>query len=126
MFQIEDLLLAGSKPLEQRRQAGLWPTSFDRIWQALILRHGKQSGTKQMIELLKLSTKHGQVRLQEAIESALAGSCYDAAAVRHLLNADELRHASCEAIDVGALERYARPLPVMHEYDQLLAGGGAR
>jgi hypothetical protein len=118
--------LAGSKPLEQRRQAGLWPASFDRIWQALILRHGKQNGTKQMIELLKLSTIHGQARLQEAIESALAGSCYDAAAVRHLLNADELRHAACEAIDVGALERYARPLPVMHEYDQLLTAGGAQ
>jgi transposase len=27
--------LAGSKPLEQRRQAGLWPASFDRIWEAL-------------------------------------------------------------------------------------------
>jgi hypothetical protein len=33
--------LAGSKPLEQRRQAGLWPAGFDRIWQALIERHGK-------------------------------------------------------------------------------------
>jgi len=118
--------LAGSKPLEQRRQAGLWPASFDRIWQALIERHGKQSGTRQMIELLKLSPKHGHARLQQAIESALAGSCYDAAAVRHLLNADELRHASCEAIDVGALARYARPLPVMHEYDQLLTTGGVR
>ena len=39
---------------------------------------------------------------------------------------DELRHATCEAIDVGALERYARPLPLMHEYDQLLTAGGAR
>lgn len=36
-------------------------------------RHGKQSGTRQMIELLKLSPKHGPVRLQEAIESALTG-----------------------------------------------------
>ncbi len=119
--------LAGSKPLEQRRQAGLWPISFDRIWQALIERHGKQSGTKQMIELLKLSPKHGHLKLQEAIESALSGGCYDAAAVRHLLNADQLRHRSCEAIDVGALEPYARPLPLMNEYDQLLtAAGGAR
>ena len=118
--------LAGSKPLEQKRQAGLWPPSFDRIWQALIERHGKQSGTRQMIELLKLSPKYGHARLREAIESALAKSCSDAAAVRHLLNADELRHRSCEAIDVGALERYARPLPVMHEYDQLLTTGGAR
>ena len=118
--------LAGSKPLEQKRQAGLWPPSFDRIWEALIERHGKQSGTRQMIDLLKLSHKHGQPRLQEAIESALSSSCYDSAAVEHLLNAEDLRHARCEAIDVGALERYARPLPAMHEYDQLLTTGVAR
>lgn len=118
--------LAGSKPLEQMREAGLWPPSFDRIWQALIARHGKQSGTRQMIELLKLAQKHGRSKLQAAIESALAGGCYDAAAVQHLLTAEELRHAPCEAIDVGALQRYARPLPVMHEYDQLLTVGGER
>jgi hypothetical protein len=56
--------MAGSKPLEQRRQAGLWPPSFDRIWQALMERHGKQNGTRQMIELLKLAPKHGQTKLQ--------------------------------------------------------------
>jgi len=117
--------MAGSKPLEQRRQAGLWPPSFDRIWQALRERHGKQNGTRQMIELLKLARTHGQAKLQEAIESALAGHCYDAAAVRHLLHADQLRHSRCEAMDVGAWERYARPLPGMHEYDQLLTAGGA-
>lgn len=118
--------MAGSKPLEQRRQAGQWPASFDRIWQALMERHGKQNGTRQMIELLKLAPKHGQARLQEAIEAALAGHCYDAAAVRHLLHSDELRHSRCEAVDVGALERYARPLPAMNEYDQLLTTGAAR
>ena len=115
--------MAGSKALEQKRQAGLWPLSFDRIWQALIERHGKQSGTKQMIDLLKLSQKYGHQKLRDAIESALATGCYDTAAVRHLLDGDELRHVSCEAIDVGYLERYARPLPVMHEYDQLLTAG---
>jgi transposase len=118
--------MAGSKPLEQRRQAGLWPPSFDRIWQALIERHGKQSGTRQMIELLKLAPKHGPTKLQQAIESALASQCYDAAAVQHLLHVDELRHSHCEAVDVGALQRYARPLPLMNEYDQLLTAGGAR
>lgn len=118
--------LAGSKPLEQRRQAGLWPPSFDRIWQALMERHGKQSGTRQMIELLDLAQKQGQGKLQSAIETALANQCYDAAAVRHLLHADELRHSRCEAVDVGTLERYARPLPVMNEYDQLLSAGAAR
>ena len=96
--------LAGSKALEQKRQAGLWPLSFDQIWQALIERHGKQSGTKQMIDLLKLSQKYGHQKLRDAIESALATGCCDTAAVRHLLDGDELRHVSCEAIDVGYLE----------------------
>ena len=118
--------LAGSKPLEQRRQAGLWPPSFDRIWQALIERQGKQNGTRQMIDLLKLSAQHGQHRLQEAIESALAHGCYDAAAVHHLLNAEELRRTVCEPIDIRGLERYARPLPLMQEYDQLLGMGAAQ
>ncbi len=45
---------------------------------------------------------------------------------RDVARADELRHRSWEAVDVGALERYARPLPVMHEYDQLLTTGVAR
>jgi hypothetical protein len=89
-------------------------------------RHGKQSGTRQMIDLLKLSQKHGQPKLQAAVEAALSSSCYDTGAVQHLLNAENLRHTVCEAIDVGALERYARPLPVMQEYDQLLTTAGAR
>jgi hypothetical protein len=89
----------GSKALEQKRQAGLWPLSFDRIWQALIERHGKQSDTKRMIDLLKLSQKYGHQKLRDAIESALATDRYDTAAVRHLLDGDELGHISCEAID---------------------------
>jgi transposase len=118
--------LAGSKPLEQKRQAGLWPASFDQIWNGLMDRHGKQSGTKQMIDLLKLSPKYGHKNLRDAIELAMATGCYDAAAVRHLLDVDQLKHVSCEAIDVGFLERYARPLPSMQEYDQLLTAGVAQ
>jgi len=29
-------------------------------------------------------------------------------------------------MDIGSLERYHRPTPVMNEYDLLLAGGEAR
>ena len=118
--------MAGSKPLQQMREAGLWPQSFDRIWQALMTRHGKQSGTKQMIELLKAAQKHGRPKLQAAIETALDAGCFDAAAVQHLISAEELRHTPCEAIDVGALQRYSRPVPIMAEYDRLLTGGGQR
>src|SRR4029434_6408523 len=60
---------AGSKPLEQWRQAGRWPTSYDRIWQALMQRQGRQAGTKTMIELLQLGREHGFARLRVAIEA---------------------------------------------------------
>jgi transposase len=118
--------LAGSRPLEQQRSAGLWPECFDEIWQSLMKRHGKQAGTKQMIDLLKLTKEHGRDRLREAIETALATGCTDAAAVHHLVHARDLERPACEAMDIGSLERYQRPLPVMNEYDQLLSGGGAR
>jgi transposase len=118
--------LAGSRPLEQERRAGLWPASFDQIWAALVQKQGKQSGTRQMIGLLKLGQEHGRDRLRTAIETALATSCTDAAAVQHLLHAQELNHISCELMDVGFLDRYQRPLPVMNDYDQLLAQGGAQ
>jgi hypothetical protein len=118
--------LAGSIALDQQRQAGLWPASFDQIWQALMVRHGKQNGTRQMVELLKLGKSHGRVKLQESIEATLAAGCCDAAAVQHLLHADELRHGGCEAMQVGSLDRYSRPMPLMSEYDQLLTMGGNR
>jgi transposase len=118
--------LAGSRPLEQQRRAGRWPASLDKIWQSLVERHGKQSGTKQMIEVLMLTRQHGHDRLRQAIEKALAAGCTDPAAVRHLLHAGELKHTVCEVIDVGLLERYERPLPVMNEYDRLLMAGVAQ
>ena len=114
--------LAGSKPLEQWRRQGRWPASFDAIWQELMLRNGRQAGTRRMIELIGLGKTHGYDRLREAVEGALqAGSC-DVATVRYLLTADDLNRPPSEAIDVGLLACYERPLPVMSGYDQLLVG----
>jgi hypothetical protein len=41
--------------------------------------------------------------------------------VRYLLLTEPEGHAPQEAIEVGWLDRYERPLPVVNEYDQLLA-----
>lgn len=87
-------------------------------------RHGKQNGTRQMIELLQLGRHCGREQLRQAIEAALAAGCSDAAAVKHLLHAQELSHVVCQKVEVGFLERYERPLPVMADYDQLLMAGG--
>ncbi len=112
--------LAGSKPLEQWRKKGRWPASFDEIWEQLMLRNGRQNGTRRMVELLQLGKTHGYEKLRQAVESALAmGSC-DVSTVRYLMTADQLDRARPEPIDVGALSCYERPLPVMTDYDQLL------
>ncbi len=82
--------LAGSTPLAQWRQAGRWPECFDHLWQALNTRHGRQEGTRQMIDLLALGTAEGWDRLRAAVEQALSLGCQDVAAIRHLLLAGRL------------------------------------
>jgi transposase len=112
--------LAGSSPLQQWRERGRWPESFDRLWQSLRERHGSQAGTRAMIELLAVGKHQGWDRLRRAIEEALALGCTDAAAVRHLASADELNRPGSQPFPLGALECYDRPLPQMQEYDLLL------
>lgn len=112
--------LAGSTPLAQWRQAGRWPACFDQLWQELNLRHGRPEGTRQMIELLELGAGQGWDRLRVAVEQTLAMGCHDGAAIRHLLTAEQLNRPVIAAIEIGALARYERPLPVMTNYDQLL------
>jgi transposase len=111
---------AGSRPLEQWRQQGRWPASYDALWQRLMLRYGRQNGTREMVELLQLGKKHGYERLQKAVASALELGCSDVGAVRYLLGAEERQRPEPEPVDVGALACYERPLPQLHHYDQLL------
>jgi len=113
--------LAGSSPLKQWRERGRWPESFDRLWQSLRERHGPQAGTRAMIELLGLGKRYGWDRLREAIQESLALGCTDAAAVRHLVTANELVRSHTEPFELSGLERYDRPLPQMQEYDLLLS-----
>lgn len=112
--------LAGSKPLEQWRKAGRWPASYDRFWEQLQARHGRQEGTRRMIELLALGRQHGDDRLRGAVETALSLACWDVAAVRYLLTSEGLARSPQEVLEVGRLSCYERPLPVMNEYDRLL------
>ena len=47
----------------------------------------------------------------------VALGCADAAAIRHLITADDLVRARSEIIELGVLSRFERPLPVMTDYD---------
>jgi hypothetical protein len=112
--------LAGSKPLEQWRQLGRWPASYDALWAELIARQGRAAGTKAMIELLQLGRQHGHDHLRAAVETALALGCWDAAAIRHLLATPTLAHPAPPALAASALDRFDRPLPTVDAYDELL------
>lgn len=112
--------LAGSTPLKQWREQGRWPESFDRLWESLRERHGKQDGTRAMIDLLILGRDEGYDRLKKAIEEALSLGCTDSAAVRYLMQAPELERRPIELIEPGPLARYDQPPPVITFYDDLL------
>ena len=68
----------------------------------------------------------GYEKLQTAAESALAWGCGDEAAVRYLLLTEPGGRPLQEVLEVGWLDRYARPLPVLNEYDELLGAEVAR
>jgi len=113
--------LAGSTPLAQWRAQGRWPASYDRLWEALKQRQGKQEGTRAMIEVLQLGSKHGYSQLQEAVEKALAMGCFDVGAVRLLVESANLEpRRTGEVVELGRLASYDRPQPKLGDYDELL------
>jgi len=118
--------LAGSTPLEQWRAKGRWPVSYDRFWKILKERHGKQDGTRAMIELIMLGRKHGYRELEQAVSQALDLGCFDVGAVRLLLHVDLESRKSLEPVEIGALSCYDRPQPHLDEYDQLLRNWSGR
>ncbi len=74
-----------------------------------------------MIQVISLVKQYGHQRLRAAIEGAAALGCWDAAAIRHLVQAAELGRERGALIELGELARFERPLPVMAQYDRLLS-----
>jgi transposase len=115
--------MAGSTPLEQWRRAGRWPECLDRIWSKLEHRHGKSGGTREMITLVRVGSVEGWGRLVAAVEEALRLGITDAAAVLHILRMPDPEQRRRYALVLAAeLAQFERPMPVMDDYDLLLAG----
>ena len=79
------------------------------------------SGTRQIIQVLSLIKPYGHSRVRGAVAEAIAVGCADAAAVQHLVKAADLTHAHDASIELDALSRFERLLPVMTDYDGLLS-----
>jgi transposase len=112
--------LRGSKPLAQWRAQGRWPESYDRLWERMSEKHGRQSGTRSMVAVIRMGREFGYAKLESSVAQAMVLGCTDEAAIRHLLMSDGLQHAAPTMVDIGALAAYERPLPTMAEYNQLL------
>jgi transposase len=112
--------LAGSTALLQWRQHGRWKASHDQLWQVLNARHGRQNGTRLMIEVIGLGREHGYERLERVIERALALGCSDAEAIRYLILESRLERRTPEKVDAAGLAGYDRPQPSLTDYDCLL------
>lgn len=114
--------MAGSTPLQQWRQAGRWPECLDQVWRKLEHRHGKSGGTREMITLVRVGSVEGWDRLIAAVEEALRLGVSDAAAVLHILRMPDPEQRRQHAMALAEeLTQFERPLPVMDDYDLLLA-----
>jgi transposase len=111
---------AGSVPLQQWRENGRWPAELDQLLDSLNDRHGKQEGTRKMIELLLEAQPYGYRQFIAAVEKALACGSKDAAAVSYLLKSSRLRAVVHKPVMAERFKQYDRALPVMSDYDQLL------
>jgi transposase len=114
--------LAGATALVQWREQGRWNDVHDQLWRNLNTRHGRQNGTRAMVEIVKLGREHGYERLEQTIGKALELGCSDVEAVRYLLLSDSLNRKIPESIDASAFAQYDRPMPVLTNYDALLSG----
>jgi hypothetical protein len=85
-----------------------------------MVRHGRQSGTREMIDLVRLGRQHGYAKLDEALKQALELGCSDTAAVHHLMTYDSLDRTVAPRLELAALMAYERPLPSVDNYDHLL------
>ena len=112
--------LAGSTALEQCRAQGRWPASYDRFWEVLRQRQGKQEGTRSMIEVLLLAREHGPTLVRQVVEEALELGCSDLAAIRYLLSVAGMEpRVAAAPVHLGTLNRYDRPQPSLEDYDRL-------
>ena len=114
--------MKGSTPLQQWRQAGRWPACLDAIWRELEQRHGKSKGTREMIALVRAGSSDGWDKLIAAVKEALRLGISDAAAVMHLLRMPDPEQRRQYAVALAEeLLQFERPMPVMDNYDLLLA-----
>jgi len=114
----------GSLPLHQARQRGGFPPSYDELWSKLKARLGERAGTRAMIEVLLAHRQFPKEVMLRAVGKALAMGAINRASIELLARgASAGEPTQLSLIEVGDLERYARAVPDLGLYDELLGCG---
>ncbi|MGH2717048.1 MAG: IS21 family transposase [Actinomycetota bacterium] len=114
----------GSLALHQARSRGEFPASYDEAWAKLKARQGERDGTRAMIEVLLAHRAYPKDVMVAAVAKALAMGAVNPASIELLAhNAVAGEPVQLSMLEVGELARYARALPDLSPYDQLLGCG---
>lgn len=122
VLRLKPAALGPSVALEQAREAGAWPSAYDRLWEELRRRHGDAAGTRQMIDVLMLHRKAEPAEVHATVAHALELGCCDAEAVELLLRQRRSATGGVYPLEaLGQLELYgAPPSTDLSAYDALL------
>ena len=119
VLKIKPGALPGATALAQAKACGAFTVTHQRFWDAARAERGDAAGTRALIEVL-LAHRHLPAQaLATAMGNAVAAGALDPAAVL----IDARRQAAGQVapvIPIGALARYDRPAPTLHDYDDLL------
>lgn len=114
--------LRRATPLRQARDRGRWPEEYDRLWEALRLRHGEADGTRQLLDVLLLHRDSLTEDVHQAVSMALELGCIDSGAIAVLLRRLELPDEPVAPLTVlGPLAQIGVPVrDDVSDYDVLL------
>ncbi len=62
--------LRGSKPLGLWRAQGRWPESYDRLWELMTDRHGRQAGARFMVAVIRMGREFSHAKLEASVVQA--------------------------------------------------------
>lgn len=114
--------LARSLPLQQARQTGSWPESYDQLLERLIDRYDRSEAARHLLAIMLMHREHAAEDVHRAVAGALTHGCYDAHAVATLLRQQQQAGADVAALTgLGRLHEYDRALPTTSHYNALLS-----
>ena len=109
----------GATALAQAKASGAFTPSHQRYWDAARRARGDGPGTRALVEVLLAHRTLPAHLLTEAMDRAVAADMLSPDVVLIDARRAAARHVA-PVVPIGELDRYDRPTPTLHGYDDLL------